>query len=210
MKETILCPESLPYLGLTVLLGFCVYWITPWLLLPVAILLGFLLWFFRNPNRRLEAAADELISPADGQVMSVTEVDDEFVGEKAQKITIFLSVFNVHVNRTPAEGTIRYKKYHPGKFLPAYKPHAAEENERCTLGIEAADGFRYKVRQITGILARRIVNDYEEGVSLKRGQRFGMIKFGSCTELLVPRTAKVLVKPGDKLRGVRSIVAKKG
>lgn len=209
-REIFLCKESVPYLSLTVILNILLYIIAPWLLIPGLILLAFLLWFFRNPTRPVDETENILISPADGKVMSITEVDDDFVGAKAQKITIFLSVFNVHVNRTPGSGTVEYYNYRPGKFLPAYKPHASDENERATIGVKMSDGFRYKVRQITGILARRIVCDVKVGDEIKKGQRFGMIKFGSCTELLLPAGTEITVRPGDKVRGNKTSIAKKG
>lgn len=210
MHEPLFCKEGRIYLLLALLLAIALYFVYPPLACVGLILLLFFSWFFRNPARAVTISDDVLVSPADGKVMMVSTLHDNFINGEVTKITIFLSVFNVHVNRTPGEGVVKYKQYHPGKFLPAYKPHAAEENERCTIGVEMPDGFRYKVRQITGILARRIVCDVREGDVIAKGSRFGMIKFGSCTELIVPSSAKVLVKPGDVVRGNLTPIVKKG
>lgn len=206
MRECPLCPESWIYLSLTLILTALLAAFSLWLAIPGLILLGFLLWFFRNPVRAFKPAADLLYAPCDAQVMSITEIDDPDIGQ-AIKITMFLSVFNVHVNRVPLTAQVVAHEYKPGLMLPAFKPHAAEENERNRLVFETANGYRYAVHQITGILARRIVWDVEVGQLCQQGQRFGMIKFGSCTELIVPRTTPICVKPGDRVRGVKTVIA---
>ncbi|MBP3264008.1 MAG: phosphatidylserine decarboxylase family protein [Acidaminococcaceae bacterium] len=158
-------------------------------------------YFFRNPERIVEENENLLYSPADGTVMGVTEVfDDEFLNANAKKVTIFLSVFNVHVNRSPAEGTIKYQRYTVGHFLPAFNKNAAFENERFAMGIENGR-MKMLVIQIAGILARRIDNWVNLGNHLDQGEVYGMIKFGSCTELIVPADVEILCKKGDKVKG---------
>jgi phosphatidylserine decarboxylase len=158
-------------------------------------------YFFRNPDREVVQDTSLLYSPADGTVMDVSEFyDDEFLNAKAKKVTIFLSVFNVHVNRSPAEGNIKFQRYTVGEFLPAFNRKAAFENERFAMGIEN-DRMKILVIQIAGILARRIDNWVNLGNHLDQGEVYGMIKFGSCTELVVPETVEILCKKGDKVKG---------
>jgi phosphatidylserine decarboxylase len=143
-----------------------------------------------------------LLSPADGQVMSISEMEEpDFIGGKAVKVTIFLSLFNVHINRSPMEGAVLYHQYREGKMIPAFKSHVSDINERNTIGIESADGYRILVHQITGFVARRIVWWVKPGETLQRGERFGLIRFGSCAEVVMPAGTKVTVKPGQKTRG---------
>ena len=168
--------------------------------IPV-VLACYFAYFFRNPDREVVQDTSLLYSPADGTVMDVTEFyDDEFLNAKAKKVTIFLSVFNVHVNRSPAEGTIKFQRYTVGEFLPAFNRKAAFENERFAMGIENGR-MKILVIQIAGILARRIDNWVNLGNHLDQGEVYGMIKFGSCTELVVPEEVEILCKKGDKVKG---------
>ena len=168
--------------------------------IPV-VLACYFAYFFRTPERIVNPDASLLYSPADGTVMGVTEFyDEEFLNAKAKKVTIFLSVFNVHVNRSPAEGTIKFQRYTVGEFLPAFNKKAAFENERFAVGIEN-DRMKILVIQIAGILARRIDNWVNLGNHLDQGEVYGMIKFGSCTELVVPADVEILCKKGDKVKG---------
>ena len=158
-------------------------------------------YFFRNPERTVRQDTSLLYSPADGTVMDVTEFfDNEFLNAKAKKVTIFLSVFNVHVNRSPAEGTIKFQRYTEGNYLPAFNKDAAFVNERFAMGIEN-DRMKILVIQIAGILARRIDNWVNLGNHLDQGEVYGMIKFGSCTEMIVPVDVEILCKKGDKVKG---------
>jgi len=166
--------------------------------------LGIVVWFFRDPERSGTDDPEIMLSPADGRVSDIEEVDEpNFIRGKAKRIGIFLSPFNVHVNRTPCEGTVRHITYKAGEFLPAYNPEAPTRNECVSLGLELEGGLRVMVRQVTGILARRIICQTDYGAQLKRGQRYGMIKFGSRTELYVPieQFAECLVKIGDNVVG---------
>ncbi len=169
---------------------------------------GFIAFFFRDPHRTPPPDRSLLVAPADGRVMRVESVgEDPFVGGPAVKIAIFLSVFDVHINRSPLTGEVRTLEYRAGRMLPAFRPHASELNERNTLGIEG-QGVRVVVHQITGMLARRIVCRVAPGDRLRRGQRFGLIKLGSCTELVVPEAVEILVAPGDRVRGGETPVAR--
>lgn len=180
------------------------HYIHPALAILPLIPLAIVVWFFRDPERRGDATENVMLSPADGTVTDIIEVDEpDFIGGRALRIGIFLSPFNVHVNRSPCAGTVQYSKFKAGEFLPAYNPNAPERNESVSLGLEIKDGVRIVVKQISGILARRIICEAHPGDPLARGQRYGMIKFGSRTELYIPLSAgpKPLIKVDDTVRG---------
>jgi phosphatidylserine decarboxylase len=189
---------------LSLILGGIGYWASmnavsiPLYMIAVA-LLGFVLYFFRDPERTPPENADELlISPADGKVILLYEnIEHDFFDGPCTQISIFLSPLNVHVNRVPASGRISYAKYHPGEYLVAWHEKASELNERSEFGLEHASGRRVYFRQITGFIARRIVFDIKEGDDVKAGQKFGMMKFGSRMDILVPADTKLRVKKGD-------------
>ena len=179
-------------------------------ILPALFLL-FTLYFFRNPERSHEADALSVVSPADGVILNIEEVEETwFLKAPSLKISIFLNVFNVHVNRTPVDGTVEYVYYQAGKFFPAYKGHASHLNERNYVGLRSRVNpqFAVLVVQITGFVARRIVCWVKEGDILERGQRFGLIKFGSCTEVYLPKGSVALVKKGEKVRGGETIIGR--
>ena len=176
---------------------------------PFVVLACYFTYFFRNPDRTIPTDEHLVVSPADGTVQDVVELeDDDFVKGPCTKIIIFLSVFNVHVNRSPIAGEIKCQKYVCGRFRPAYKDEVGFENERHMLGIENEKGFRVTVTQIAGILARRIVSWVTLDDNMSKGQVYGLIKFGSCTELVVPPNVEVLVKKGDKVRGGESVLGR--
>lgn len=176
---------------------------------PFVVLACYFTYFFRNPARTIPTDEHLVVSPADGTVQDVVELeDDDFVKGPCTKIIIFLSVFNVHVNRSPIAGEIKCQKYVCGRFRPAYKDEVGFENERHMLGIENEKGFRVTVTQIAGILARRIVSWVTLDDNMSKGQVYGLIKFGSCTELVVPWNVEVLVKKGDKVRGGESVLGR--
>ena len=176
---------------------------------PFVVLACYFTYFFRNPDRTIPTDEHLVVSPADGTVQDVVELeDDDFVKGPCTKIIIFLSVFNVHVNRSPIAGEIKCQKYVCGRFRPAYKDEVGFENERHMLGIENEKGFRVTVTQIAGILARRIVSWVTLDDNMSKGQVYGLIKFGSCSELVVPRNVEVLVKKGDKVRGGESVLGR--
>ena len=178
-----------------------------WSIFPLGLAI-FMMFFFRNPSRMAESDDSLLLSPADGTVMEISEFyDEEYLDADAKKVTIFLSVFDVHVNRSPMRGEIKYQRYTCGGFRPAYKKVASFENERHAIGIEN-EKIKILVIQIAGLLARRIVSWVTLGHQLEQGQRYGMIKFGSSTELVVPRDVEILVKKGDKVTGGVTVIGR--
>jgi phosphatidylserine decarboxylase len=182
----------------------------------VAVVLGVLgcefPWFFRNPKRTIPTEPGLVVSPADGKVVHIEEVEDEFIGGPAIEIGIFLSVFNVHINRSPVDSRVIGLRYRAGKYLNALRPESARENEQVAVRLEenVAPHRRMVVRQITGALARRIVCWLKPGDNLDRGEQFGMIKLGSRTELLVPKEAglEIVTKIGDKVIAGETIMAR--
>jgi phosphatidylserine decarboxylase len=171
--------------------------------LPVALAL-FFLWFFRDPERIIPHEPGTLVSPADGKVTEVSIVNSE--NGKLTRISIFLSVFDVHVNRSPIAGVIRDVRYQRGKFLDARSPDCADQNEQNAVTVDG-DGQRVVFKQIAGLLARRIVFTPKVGDRLDRGQRVGLIKFGSRTDVLFDASARVNVKVGDRVKGGSSVLA---
>jgi phosphatidylserine decarboxylase len=185
-----------------VLLGW-MGWIKAALLLGVVA--AFMAFFFRDPERTAPAEAGAIVAPADGRVVDVrTGVDDPFVGV-AQAVSIFLSPLDVHINRSPLAGLVVDVTYRPGAKLAAYRREASEQNERTTIAIQG-EGARVVVRQIAGVLARRIVCRVKPGDKLDTGERFGLIKFGSRTDLIVPASVRLRVKPGDRVRGGETVM----
>lgn len=198
--------ESTPYIILLAAIALILCFIFPVTALIPIILLIFILYFFRDPERKISIDEKTFLSPADGTVMGVSEIiENSYIGGKAKKVTIFLSVFNVHINRSPIAGKVTYVEYREGKYLPAFKSHASELNERNTIGIENSV-TKALVHQITGLVARRIVCWSKKGDLLEQGERFGLIKFGSCTELIVPEDVEIRVKKGDVVRGGITVI----
>jgi phosphatidylserine decarboxylase len=186
----------------------------PWCWLagvPIA-LLGQLLWFFRDPQRTAPDGPNLIVAPADGTITDVTPLAQyDFFEGPAVRIGVFLSIFNVHINRAPFAGRVLDTHYRPGRFLNALKPESADENEFMWIGFERTDNsqLRFAVRQISGMLARRIVCELAPGQTIPRGQKFGMIKLGSRTELILPAGAvQVYVQPGDKIKAGSDVVAR--
>jgi phosphatidylserine decarboxylase len=176
------------------------------------LLIAFTLWFFRDAERPLlEAATTDgslVMAPADGQVVNVDPVDHSpELGGPAVQISIFLSPVNLHVNRYPASGRIIEARYIPGLYLMAFNPKSSTENERSLFVLETSFG-RIMYQQITGFLARRIVYDTKTGDEVRVGDRFGMMKFGSRMDVVVPASAEVLVRPGEKVVSSRTILAR--
>lgn len=168
----------------------------------------FCIFFFRNPERVIPEQVGVVVSPADGKIMDVSKVEEpRFIKGEAIRIRIFLSLFDVHINRMPLAGEITWIHQVSGRFLPAYKEEASANNQRNYIGIESNEG-RVMVVQITGLIARRLVCWVSSGQILGRGERLGLIRFGSCTELYLPCHADVQVHPGDKVRGGKSVIAK--
>ena len=197
-------PYALFCLILVVIIGY----VSKELALIPGLMFLFVIYFFRNPEREIPEEENIIVSPADGKIMDIKEIyDDSFINGHAIKVSIFLSIFNVHVNRSPISGEIKYKHYKPGKYFPAFKSHASELNERNTIGIDNGD-IKILVNQITGFIARRIVCWVNEDDFLQKGERFGLIKFGSCTEVIVPISVKICVKVGQVVRGGKTIIGR--
>jgi phosphatidylserine decarboxylase len=183
-----------------------------WLAIVPLVFLIWLLSFFRNPPRKIPNDPQAIVSPADGKVVDIIPLPHyEFIGGPAVRVGIFLSIFNVHINRAPTAGRVLEMNYHPGEFLDARHPECAERNEFMWIGLERVDApmIRFAVRQISGKLARRIVCTLQLGQAVTRGEKFGMIKLGSRTELILPvGAADIAVNVGDKVHAGADIVAR--
>lgn len=202
--------------GTMLLAGACVavLCLLPWWLVVVpAVLWVFLVSFFRDPVRVPPDGDDVVVSPADGCVADVEEVaEGDFLGCPAVRVGIFMSLFNVHVNRAPLSGTVGFREHRPGKFHNAMLPEASRENECLLLGVERADGLRYLVKQVAGLVARRIVCEPAVGSAVVRGERYGMVKFGSRLEVYVPVSTgfEASVSVGDRVRAGSSALGTLG
>jgi phosphatidylserine decarboxylase len=180
----------------------------PWLLLLVLLLTIYVFWFFRDPERVSANDPDAVVAAADGKVADIVEIDEaEVVHTRQKRVGIFLSVFDVHTNRAPVDGRIIYKKAHAGLCLDARHADCTTKNRAVTWAFQNSRGI-FVVRQLTGMIARRIVGWSNVGDELKKGERFGMIRFGSRTEVYLPLDAEVLVKVGDRVTGGTSVIAR--
>ena len=183
-----------------------------WLAALPVILTGFILYFFRHPHRNIPAGEGLFVAPADGRITDIEICrEDDYLGEETRRISIFLSVFDVHINRAPCAGKVEHVKYRKGKYLNALRKKSAVENERNDVCIRFGEnGDRVLVRQISGALARRIVCDCARGDSLERGRVIGMIKLGSRTDLFVPARLnfEVLVKVGTRVKAGETVIGR--
>ena len=179
-------------------------WLLAFVLTVIALWVAY---FFRDPERTGERGERLVIAPADGKVVLINDVDEPtFIGGKARRVSIFMNVFNVHVNRYPVTGTVRYLKYNPGKFLNAAAEKSSVENEQMSVGIETPRG-KILVRQIAGLIARRIVTYSKEGEHIEQAQRMGLIRFGSRVDVFLPMSATLKVRIGDATLAGTSVVA---
>lgn len=197
---------ALPYLLNFYLAISLVFWIVG------ALILLFFFWFFRDPRRNVPLLAIEdcsiVLAPADGKVIEIKEAEDtSLLKQKVYRISIFLSPLDVHVNRSPVTGEVFYYSYHPGKFLAAYQPEASEINEHTLIGIKNEFGT-IAFKQIAGVLARRVVCKLSVGQKVDAGEKIGMMKFSSRMDILLPITSRIFVKPGDRVRGGETIIAR--
>jgi phosphatidylserine decarboxylase len=166
------------------------------------------LQFFRHPAREINSGDGHVLAPADGKVVVTEETTEgEYFKDRRIQVSIFMSPVNVHVNRYPVGGKVSYFKYHPGKFLTAWQPKSSTDNERTTVVIRQGNGTEVLFRQIAGALARRIVWYCKEGDSAEQGGEMGFIKFGSRVDVFLPVSAKLKVKPGEKVVGARTVIA---
>lgn len=172
---------------------------------PLIVSFGFLMFvtfFFRDPKRKFTTSNDIVISPADGKVVVVEEtVENEYFEDKRLQISIFMSAWNVHINRMPVSGTVSYTKYHPGLYLLAKNPKSSTENERSTIAVKQDNGKEILFRQIAGYVARRVVTYSKPGDTVKQTDQMGFIKFGSRVDIFLPLDSKINVKIGDKVKG---------
>lgn len=177
------------------------------IIIPLWILYGFMVWFFRNPVRNTVSDINDIIAPVDGKVVIIEEVDEpEFLKTRCIQLSIFMSPLNVHVNRYPVSGKVIYTKYHPGKYLVAFHPKSSTLNERTTVVVETEKKQNVLFRQIAGAVARRIVLYAKDNDQAKAGEEYGFIKFGSRLDIYLPLGTEILVKLGDKtIGGVQKI-----
>ncbi|ODA39387.1 phosphatidylserine decarboxylase family protein [Desulfosporosinus sp. BG] len=208
MKQYPISRDGWIYLAILAVLAVLAYWAWPWLVILPGIVFLFVAFFFRNPERDIPTDELTLVSPADGVIMDVERVfEDQFLNGESIRVRIFLSVFNVHVNRSPLVGKVVFRAYRPGQMIPAFKSHASELNEKNYVGIQNKQ-LQVLVTQVTGFIARRIVCWVNIGDIVAKGERFGLIKFGSCTEIFVPTNVAIMVSPGDRVRGGVSVIGR--
>ncbi len=190
-------------------------WLTnPLLYLEILIYIGLAGWFiwtisfFRVPRRIVNFDSNAIISSADGKVVAIEEVNEpEYFNDKRIVVSVFMSPFNVHVNWYPVSGKVSYVEYHKGKHLAAYNPKSSLDNERNTVVVKASNGEEVLVRQIAGVMARRIVSYVKKYHLAKQGEEFGIIRFGSRVDFFLPTDVKVQVKIGDKVTGKKTVIA---
>jgi len=205
----IVAREGWPFIAFFMFLSTVLYLSINYIGLAVGLVLTiFCIYFFRNPERNIVGKKGIVLSPADGRVMDVKMVMEEnYLHAKTIRVRIFLSIFNVHINRSPIEGRVEWVNRVSGIYLPAYKDEVSDRNARNYIGI-VTDWGKILVVQITGLIARRLVCWVQPGDTLAIGERFGLIRFGSCTEIYLPEDATILVQPGQKLKGGESVIAR--
>lgn len=208
-RQTCIAREGYPFIAIALGCGL-ILWITglEWGALASLGAAGFVAFFFRNPEREVPDGGGLIVAPADGRVLEVTRAPCPCTGREATKVSIFMSVFNVHINRFPVSGTVVDASYRPGKFMVASLDKASEKNERNCLVLADEEGRRLTLVQIAGLIARRIVCYAREGDSLKRGERFGLIRFGSRVDLYLPTEAIIAVKARDRVAAGETIIGR--
>lgn len=205
--QYIIAREGHPFIAIALTVAFILYFIgtTVGVIIMLA-LTAFIVYFFRNPNRTTPKEPGLVIAPADGRIIDVNEgVQAPYTGKKSTKISTFMSVFNVHINRFPVSSRVQRSVYHQGKFFVASLDKASDHNERNGLVLADNDGREYVMVQIAGLVARRIVCYLKEGERLERGERFGLIRFGSRVDLYLPPEIKIAVKVGDKVKAGETV-----
>jgi phosphatidylserine decarboxylase len=206
----VIAPEGIPFVLGAAAATAALYLLWPKSLPPAVIgllLTAFMAWFFRDPERFPPIEPGAVVSPADGRIVFCGDVPPgRYNAEPGKKVSVFMSVFDVHVNRAPVSGKVVAVRYNPGKFLAANVDKASLENEQNGVVLETAGGRRVSYVQIAGLIARRIVCDLSEGDSVQQGQRVGMIRFGSRVDVLLPASAVLRVRAGDRVRAGESIL----
>ena len=202
------CREAIPFLGLLLVLGGLFYLIKPLVCIIFLLLAVMVIYFFRDPNRKPPKSMDSITSPADGYVKEIKRVyEDRFIKKQAIQISIVLSLFDVHVTRSPIEGKIEFLEYEQGKFYPVFYKKSSSENKRNSIGIESKQG-KVLVRLIAGAIARKIICFVKEREKLQMGQRLGLIVLGSRSEIILPLSAEILTKEGTKVRAGETVLAR--
>jgi phosphatidylserine decarboxylase len=204
--NSMIAREGFPFIVISIILTvIAAFFAITWLAVILTAITVFIICFFRNPERNFKDEEKLVISPADGKVIRIEEVDVQgTISGKFKKISIFMNVFNVHVNRAPYSGKIEKICYHKGKFLSANLDKASTENERNEIMIRTQDGRMLWTVQIAGLIARRIVCWTSEGVSINKGERFGLIRFGSRVEVFLPSDSRIVAKLGAQVRAGQS------
>jgi len=181
----------------------------PLFILIGVVFFGLVLWFFRNPKRSVKNRDDRTVyAPADGKIVVIEKTkENEYFNDDRMQVSIFMSPLNVHVNRNPISGVVKYFKYHPGKYLAAWNPKASTDNERSTIVVENSQ-TKILFRQIAGALARRIKVYVYENLEVEQGEEFGFIKFGSRVDLFLPLDSEIMVSMNQKVEGAKTIIAK--
>jgi phosphatidylserine decarboxylase len=204
-----ICLDGYPFIALFIFATLVGHWIALyWLSVPLGILTLWCIWFFRDPDRHIPEGENRVVCPADGKIIKIEEAPCPYLLEgNALKISVFMNVFNVHVNRMPLTGKIVGKQYHPGKFLGAYHDKASTDNEQTGVVVETNAMQKVLFVQIAGLLARRVVCRAQEGETLERGSRYGLIRFGSRVDVYLPLNTNVLVSLGQKVSAGSTILA---
>lgn len=206
-KRPILAKEGWPFIALAIVVALVAYSINSWLGLVFWLVAIFVIQFFRDPTRQAPQGETLVLSPADGRIVAVEEVDDPYADRRALKISVFMNVFNVHSNQMPVGGRITKIEYFKGKFVNADLDKASIENERNAIVIQRTDGQLVTSVQVAGLVARRILCYAKEGQELRASERYGFIRFGSRVDVYLPLSAKPVVAIGDKVSHTTTILA---
>ena len=202
-----IAPDGYPLIIIFALITILVYVFgKPWIAVLSLAFTLFMVLFFRDPDRTIPEDKGVFVSPADGKVILIKDVyEKDYLKAESKEISIFMSIFNVHVNRAPCEGNVSLIKHSPGKFLVAHKDAASIENENTVMVLEGKDG-KILVRQVAGLIARRIVCRVKANDVLRRGERYGMIKFGSRLDVYLPKETEIQIKVGDKVKAGETVL----
>lgn len=203
----ILAREGWPFIAGSLVLSLLATWQWGAWSAPLWVLFVFVVQFFRDPPRDVPGDAKSVLSPADGRIVAIEPARDPWLNRDTLKISVFMNVFNVHSNRSPVDGEVQQRWYHPGAFVNAALDKASVENERNALHIRAASGHDITCVQVAGLVARRILCYVEKGTGLARGQRYGFIRFGSRVDLYLPTDVRVKVVIGEKVSATTTVLA---
>jgi phosphatidylserine decarboxylase len=203
----IIAKEGWPFVAASLIVSALVTYYLGWWSLPFWLISVFILQFFRDPPRAVPDNPAAVVSPADGRVLVVEKTIDPYLAREAIKVSVFMNVFNVHSNRAPVDGRVSGVWYHPGKFVNAALPKASTDNERNALWLRTADGTDITAVQVAGLIARRILCYVGNGDTVRRGQRYGFIRFGSRVDVYLPLDATVRATIGDKVYATESVLA---